>query len=278
MYNGIPPQKSCALAWVAACTAIIDTSDEGYNVVIDVTDPVTHSEQDNEVITLVDKFLRGHETPNPIVTVANTIFPQALLAEHGPDDFYEVYHRDFAKFSHSTRQWGRYFQRMTRHVDYSGNQINPLQDLIDKMKANEKKQTRLKAVYELAVSPPDTFSADESTEDIQDITIYQPSRDRRRRLGGPCLSYLSFKRHPTKGLLLTAMYRNHYYITRLLGNLIGLGRLQAFVASQVQVPLGELTVISTHAELDKGKGEGKSKWGIVEARELVESARRIIFG
>jgi hypothetical protein len=80
---------------------------------------------------------------------------------------------------------------------------------------------------------------------------------------------LSFKRHPTDGLLLTAMYRNHYYITRLLGNLIGLGRLQAFVAEQAGVPLGSLTVISTHAELDRGK------WGIVKARELVSRVAEI---
>ncbi len=66
------------------------------------------------------------------------------------------------------------------------------------------------------------------------------------------------------------MYRNHYYITRLLGNLIGLGRLQAFVASQTGVPLGSLTVISTHAELDTGE------WGIVEARDLVIQAEGML--
>src|SRR5262249_31728497 len=103
-----------------------------------------------------------------------------------------------------------------------------------------------------------------------DITIYQPSRDRNRRLGGPCLSYLSFKRHPERGLLLTVMYRNHYYITRLLGNLIGLGRLPAFVASPTGVQWGSLRVVSVHAELDKGE------WGIVEARELVNQAAGIL--
>jgi hypothetical protein len=66
------------------------------------------------------------------------------------------------------------------------------------------------------------------------------------------------------------MYRNHYYITRLLGNLIGLGRLQKFVADQVGLKLGSLTVISTHAELDTGE------WGIVEARELVDQANGIL--
>jgi hypothetical protein len=39
----------------------------------------------------------------------------------------------------------------------------------------------------------------------------------------------------------------------LLGNLLGLGRLMAFVAKEARVGLGPLTVISTHAEIDKPK-------------------------
>ena len=81
MYRGIPTKKSCARAWVAAAAAIIDTS-EGYNVVIDVGDPLTHDDKDNEVITLVDKFLKLHGQ-NPIVTVSNTIFPQSLYVKYG---------------------------------------------------------------------------------------------------------------------------------------------------------------------------------------------------
>lgn len=272
MYRGIQTQQSCARAWVAACNEIMKTGDEGYNIVIDVADPATHGEHDNEIISLVDKFLRSHKKTYPIITVANTIFPQSLLVAHGPTDFYDVYHRDFASFS-ETKLWGRYFERMTRHVDRKGNRINPLQDLIRKMKGNEDKGTCVKAVYELAINPADSVenvTDDDAPAEDHDITIYQPSRDRNRRLGGPCLSYLSFKRHPKLGLLLTVMYRNHYYITRLLGNLIGLGRLQAFVASQTGVPLGSLTVISTHAALDTGE------WGIVEARELVNQASGIL--
>lgn len=208
--------------------------------------------------------------PKKCTSRANTIFPQSLLVAHGPTDFYDVYHSNFASFS-ETKQWGRYFERMTRHVDRKGNRINPLQDLIDKLKANEQKGTCIKAIYEAAIDPADADDEDDATPvEEHDITIYQPSRDRNRRLGGPCLSYLSFKRHPDHGLLLTVMYRNHYYITRLLGNLIGLGRLQAFVASQADIPQGSLTVISTHAELDTGD------WGIVEARELVNQAAAIL--
>jgi hypothetical protein len=68
------------------------------------------------------------------------------------------------------------------------------------------------------------------------------------------------------------MYRNHTYITRCLGNLIGLGRLQHFVASQVGIETGPLTVVSTHAVLDT-----KSKaWGIRDARGLVTEAAKVL--
>jgi thymidylate synthase len=250
MYLGIPTQKSCARAWVAAASAIIETGDEGYNVVIDVADPITHDDKDNEVIALIDKFLKMQDQ-NPIITVSNTIFPQSLYDEHGSPEFYAISHRDFDKMSRETKLWGQYFDRMTRLPNADGGQINPLQDLIDKIKGNENRQTLYKAAYELA--------------------IYSPSSDRKRSYGGPCLSFLSFKRHAKLGLMLTAIYRNHYYITRCLGNLIGLGRLQAFVAKEAGIEMGSLTIISTHAELDTGKG-----WGIKDARELVQQAARML--
>jgi hypothetical protein len=54
------------------------------------------------------------------------------------------------------------------------------------------------------------------------------------------------------------MYRNHFYVEKLLGNLIGLGRLMAFVARETGIKVGALTVISTHAEIDQPKRNGKN--------------------
>jgi thymidylate synthase len=249
MYLGVPTQKSCARAWVAAASELIAHGDETYNVVIDVQDPWNHDENDNAVISLVDKFLKAHDE-NPIITVSNTIFPQALYEGHGSPEFYDIYHRDFDKLS-ETKRWGRYFERMTRHQKADGKTYNPLRDLIDKMKRQEDAGVRYSSAYELAV--------------------YDPQRDGRTLYGGQCLSFISFKLDEDLGLMLTAMYRNHTYITRCLGNLIGLGRLQAFVAKEAGVKLGSLTVISTHATLDTGDG-----WGIKDARELVEQADQML--
>lgn len=65
--------------------------------------------------------------------------------------------------------------------------------------------------------------------------------------------------------MLTALYRNHYYVARGLGNFIGLGRLQEFIAYQASVPVGPLTCISTHAEVDR------DSWNKQELDELLHA-------
>jgi thymidylate synthase len=77
--------------------------------------------------------------------------------------------------------------------------------------------------------------------------------------GGQCLSFLSFHIEPgsPKSLLLTAQYRNHYYVEKLLGNMIGLGRLMSFIAKETGMKVGSLTIVSTNAEIDLPKLNGK---------------------
>jgi hypothetical protein len=89
-----------------------------------------------------------------------------------------------------------------------------------------------------------------------ELALFDPARDLDRSpYGGQCLSFLSFKlSSATPGVLsLTAMYRNHYYVEKLLGNLIGLGQLMSFVASEAGLAVGSLTVLSSHAVVDLPK-------------------------
>jgi hypothetical protein len=250
MYLPILSQKSCARAWIAAASAVVDAGDEAYNVIIDVDQPTVYDAEDQAVIWLVDQFLRGWEQ-NPISTVANTIFPQALYEEHGSPYFFAEYLKVFDSLSR--KGWGRYFERMTRHKKLDGSEYNPLAILIERLR-DRKDAQKYTSAYELAV--------------------YDPLRDGRVFRSGQCLSFLSFKLHPERGLCLTAIYRNHTYITRCLGNLIGLGRLQSFIAQETGHNLGPLTCISTHAEIDTG--EGKHRWGIVKARKLICDAAELL--
>ncbi|MEI7461676.1 MAG: hypothetical protein WCK15_19990 [Pirellula sp.] len=248
MYRPIVTQQSCARAWVAAVGSLLQSNSDAYNVIIDVVNPAVHDEQDHAVIKLVDDFLRSFENA-PISTVANTLFPQSLYDIHGSPNFYQAYHGNFDRLTDSKR-WGRYFERISRHRLLDGTIYNPLQEMIEKLANQNEARSTYRCAYELAV--------------------YDPLLDRRMFYGGQCMSFLSFKLHPEAGLMLTAMYRNHTYITRLLGNLIGLGRLLAFVAKEADLRVGSLTVISTHAEVDTGD------WGIVKARGLVSKAQNIL--
>jgi thymidylate synthase len=218
--------------------------------VIDVDYPTIFDDSDNAVIKLVDSFLRDRDL-NPISTIVNTIFPEALYRKFGTPKFYGVYHTQVYDKLTKSKQWGRYFERLTRHKDGDGKTYNPLQDTIDKLKTVKESDHQYKSVYELAV--------------------YDPLLDRRYLRGGQCLSFLSLKVHPDRGLTMTAIYRNQTYITRCLGNLIGLGMLQAFIAKEAGLNVGPLTCLSTHAELDVGAG-----WGITDARKLITAAAALI--
>src|SRR5262249_9683391 len=131
-------------------------------------------------------------------------------------------------------------RRSGRAVSALGTRQNTTsENLVEKVRRQTHASRTYRHVCELSVFDP-----------VLDLRIYDPDKDARRLRNRQCLSFLSFKLHPEKGLMLTAMYRNHYYIARGLGNFIGLGRLQEFIANEAGVSVGPLTCISTHAEVD----------------------------
>ena len=96
-----------------------------------------------------------------------------------------------------------------------------------------------------------------------DIQIYDPRQDRKRYYGGQCLSHISIKVINSDKINLTAVYRNHYYIERLLGNLIGLSKLLGFIAKETNLEVGDLIIHSTSAVLDS------DRWKVKEVKDLI---------
>lgn len=241
MYLPIQPQPSCALAWLAAVTAVdAQPGHQAHSVIVGVANPLAKTAVDLAVIDQVDILLHKYGKW-PIRTVANTIFPQSTYDRHGSPDFYNVYlEKVYPRIKKSQGDWGRYFERMISFpLNKNGVLINPLRDIVDKMKGQINGSRCFKNVYEL--------------------TIYDPIRDAGPVMNRQCLSFLSFKLtdDTPRKLLLTALYRNHYYIERLLGNLIGLGRLMGFVADETGATVGDLTIVSTHAEIDSAVSRGE---------------------
>jgi thymidylate synthase len=225
-------QPSCTSAWLTASQAVYGLAGhEGHHVVIDVDNPVALSEQDAAVVRAVDAFLAEKGENDPVRTIANTIFPQATYEAHGSPDFYDVYIKEvFPWLKRSPRDWGRYFERMMAYPTPDGPE-NLLADLVAEMRRN--------------------LAAERTFRNIYELPIYNPMKDRAGSpIGRQCLSFMSFKLDDNNRLLLSAVYRNHFYTQKLLGNLIGLGRLMAFVAEEARVKLGPLSVLSTHAHVD----------------------------
>lgn len=255
MYVPIDPQATNVQGWLNAALTVQSRGGDAHNVVIDIADPLAEAATDAAIIREVDAFLRSHNR-NSLSGVANTIFPQSTYERHGPNAFYDVYRETvFPRMKQMTRDWGRYFERLTSWKKVRGTEIeiiNPLDDLVTFMR--------------------DQIGSDRTYRNVYEMTVFDPARDAGKVSNRQCLSFLSFKLTLENELHLTAVYRNHAYIARGLGNFIGLGRLMAFVAEQAGATVGSLTCISTHAEIDCGKNtrDGVCEgWTRSEATDLL---------
>lgn len=240
------------VAWLQATKALTLAKKPAYNLVYSITSPDEKSAAEDAIIRKFDAFAVKHNF-NPSETVANTIFPLDTYRSKyrlGSDAFYDYYLSDV--LPRVRKRWGTYFERMITRPNEDGKpmlrgnrRLNPLDLLIEKLKRRVEKKGKTTTHYELSV------------DDIAlEIPTYNPLRDAAYQIGGPCLSHVSFKIDRHNILRLTAFYRSHWYIERALGNLIGLARLQCFVANASGATVGPLTVIAAEAVLDLG-GEGR---------------------
>jgi len=237
MYLPIPSQPDCASAWREAVRAVDDRPGHAaYNVIIDIADPIAHATLANPRVAVVDEFLSDCE--KSVETVANTIFPAGLYHRYGAPAFFDAFRDKILKKVRRSKRWsGYYFERMIQYPVAEGAAPNQIWDIVERLKSGD---VRALNKFELSLFDP-----------IRDVD--------NSPYGGQCLSFMSFKvmSGSEKTLTLTAMYRNHFYIEKLMGNLIGLGRLMSFVARESGLKVGALTVISTHAEIDQPRRNGK---------------------
>jgi len=235
---------------------------EDFDVILHIAQPTVLSNEDLRVYNEIDDFLKSHGAFG-IHTVAETIFPLDEYRRSGTAGLFGPFPEKLRAIqkARSDGNWGSYAYRILRQRDAKGAIFNPLADMLIKIK----KHGKYRASFELGAGRP--------MED--EIQIYDSATDRGRLYGGPCLSHLSIKVHDGQ-VRFNATYRSHYYMRRLLGNLVGLGRLQFFLAHEAGLKVGPLTVNSTFARLDTGSGEGSGgRWTIAEVRSLIGSCRGI---
>jgi len=251
-------EATCAPAWVRATSLIMKSPGHTcYNVILGIESPSIVTAEDFRVCDVVDSFLAKHGQ-DPLSTVANTIFPAGHYLQGGKDGVFDQFPKDYAVFCEN---WGTYAGRMTtRNVKptrQSQTLVSPLEMIVTKLRS-QLTGSSMRAAYEVGTL---------NLTDLAEIPLYDATTDCRLVRGGPCLSHLSFKLLPDKSVMLTALYRSHFYIQRALGNLLGLSQLLQFVAEQVETQAGPLVCHSTYAKIDLG--EKDSVWSVDDAAQLI---------
>ena len=176
-------------------------------------------------------------------TVAETIFPGYEYRKQGLQGVFIVYpDQIYPRIKkHRSISWGTYAYRLVRRRNANGKDMNPLEQLIQKMQTELGTTGPKRSCYEIGI-----------TEGEYDLPLYNTTEDGTRHMGGPCLSHISFKLF-NGAVHLTAFYRSHDYTYKVPGNLLGLARLQKCVACETEQQMGSLVVHSTYAYLSGGK-------------------------
>lgn len=226
-----------------------------YNFILQITKPSKTDKAADKIRLRFDDLLAGAGLYS-VNTVAETIFPSFLYKKEKLDGVYttypEIVYPEIKKSPGNAK--GTYAYRLVRGLGAKGKVINPLELVINRLKI-QVKNSAIRCAFELSMEHGNVDDIPDSYPDS--VSINQNDNFTR---GFPCLSHLSFKlSHNRDQLLLTALYRSHDYVQKLLGNLYGLARLQAAVAKELGIDVGDLVIHSTLARLDTHNGLGKAK-------------------
>ena len=146
----------------------------------------------------------------------------------------------------------------------NGEVMNPLEQMIEKMKKELAIHAPKRSCYELGL-----------TEGEYELPLYNTAKDGTRHMGGPCLSHLSFKLFDG-AVHLVAFYRSHDYAYKVPGNLLGLARLQGCVAQETGQSIGNLVVYSSYAFLRGGKNRIRTLLNSIRTTNEQEEADNVM--
>jgi hypothetical protein len=263
--------KNLSVAWLAALETLLATHHgDLVNLTVAIDNPTI---EDPAIRAVLDAFngerrSRKRSSVELVSSVANTVFPISWYAEHlGENAEEHLYKMERITRSVDRRRnrSGWYFGRMVAFPGPKG-EFNQLQQVVERLRTARDNGHQRGNAYEVGLSMPE----DETIA----VPIMAGGKDRRTR-GFPCLSHMSFSLQEGH-VHLSAMYRNHDFISRAYGNYVGLGRVLRFVANQSGLPIGELTCLSSSATAEIGHGAGMGRGALEKlayaARKAVESS------
>lgn len=213
----------------------------------------------DNVIDALDSVIADRcdgDDPYLVATVANTIFPQGLYqphaGKHARQHLYEMNEltMPFTKKRKSNGEKDTYFNRLVAYPGPNGEPVNQLENTIERIVSQRATVATKSSAYEIGVS----------TSTDADLRVFAPGKDA-GIMSFPCLSHLSFTLVDDL-VHLSALYRNQHFMSRALGNYIGLARLVEFVANETGAGVGEVQCTASHADL---YGDGDFRKADVES-------------
>lgn len=209
----------------------------------------------------VDKLLPSSAPSTELERVADTIFPEDLYDSDEEDAFLKLMERWKLSrgFEALTIPNGNYFDWM---VDYPspGGGFNQLDHVLIRLRSSHAARHRNSNECEIGIS-----------EAGNELRVQTPGTHR-RIMGFPCLSHISITLCQGR-VNLAATYRSQDFVHKAYGNLLGLGRLLRFLASESGYEPGEVLCIATGAILTPPKSGGMTL-----VREVLACARQHIGG
>jgi hypothetical protein len=221
--------------------------------------------EDADIRAALDRVLlpsKRHPRLQSVDTIANTIFPSALYPDPGKswspvrgadnqpmtraaERLYKNYATIFPNLrrAHSENKKGTYFSRM---ISWPGKDMGGTNQL-------ERRLQHLRSMnsnHKSAFNASDIALAEPACDDDYDlgVNIYAATDHRTRSF--PCLVHVDIGVYQNK-LNLLGVYRHQYLIQKGYGNMIGLARLQKFLAQQSGYDIGELAVQATFATAEQ---------------------------
>lgn len=194
-----------------------------------------------------------------VENVAWTIFPERYwrMAEGNRAAFFDIFREAFPRiqdYNAQNNRRGSYFQRM---VDFEGggNGFNQLGWILDEYDRNPSgRRSKWQA------------------------TTFDPYRDMltTAQLEFPCLQQVSFTFSGDNGLVVNAFYATQQIVHKGYGNYLGLARLGAFMASQMNRRLERLNIFVGIAKMDKiGKTDGDFANMLAQVRQDLAAAQHL---
>ncbi|WP_311258272.1 hypothetical protein [Microbacterium sp. WCS2018Hpa-9] len=266
----IPPQTTLAEAWVETLRAVHGAGGAATNVLTTVSNPAL--EQHAAFRAAYDRHIYRHRRKKNEIytaeTVASTIFPEALYRrpegrwalgdsnrfEAAEDALYARYLKNYPTLKRTARanQRGTYFGRLVCWDSGKGEPINQLKVRIAALREAQHRPSPIRTwnAFDFSLGDEGLVTAEESPPGMQ---MYQPGdHGTLSQRGFPCMVHVDLSL--VRGRInLTGIYRHQYVITKGYGNLLGLARLQSFVAQQSGFEVGELSVLGTYSD-DERKG------------------------